>query len=121
MAGETNYLVIWFIYLASSTVFYLVFWRFTALLGRLPSWLTRTFMAALILTPVFPRSEEETAVPALMAIALDTIGSGPAAAARGLAALATGMVLAALAALMLFLGLSIARRRMNRLSGKLEQ
>lgn len=121
MAGETNYLVIWFIYLASSTVFYLVFWRFTALLGRLPSWLLRTFMAALILTPVFPRSEEETAVPALMAIALDTIGSGPAAAARGLAALATGMVLAALAALTLFLGLSIARRRMNRLSGKLEQ
>ena len=55
-------------------------------------------------------------MPALMAVALDTIASGPAAAARGLAALATGMVVAILGALVLFasLGLTIARRRMNR-------
>lgn len=114
MAGDTNYVLIWFIYLASGAVFFLVFWKFTALLGRLPAWILRTFMAALILTPVFPRSEEETAVPALMAVALDTIASGPAAAARGLAALATGMVVAILAALVLSLSLTVARRRMNR-------
>lgn len=110
MAGDTNYVLIWFIYLASGAVFFLVFWKFTALLGRLPAWILRTFMAALILTPVFPRSEEETAVPALMAVALDTIASGPAAAARGLAALATGMVVAILGALILFACLTIVRR-----------
>lgn len=114
MAGDTNYVLIWFIYLASGAVFFLVFWKFTALLGRLPAWILRTFMAALILTPVFPRSEEETAVPALMAVALDTIASGPEAAARGLAALATGMVVAILGALILWLGLTVAARRMNR-------
>ncbi len=114
MAGDTNYVLIWFIYLASGAVFFLVFWKFTALLGRLPAWILRAFMAALILTPVFPRSEEETAVPALMAAALDTIASGPEAAARGLAALATGMVVAILGALILWLGLTVAARRMNR-------
>lgn len=110
MAGDTNYVLIWFIYLASGAVFFLVFWKFTALLGRLPAWILCTFMAALILTPVFPRSEEETAVPALMAVALDMIASGPEAAARGLAALATGMVVAILGALTLFAGLTIVRR-----------
>ena len=110
MAGDTNYVLIWFIYLASGAIFLLVFWKFTALLGRLPAWILRTFMAALILTPVFPRGEEERAVPALMATALDMIASGPAAAARGLAALATGMVAAVLAALLLLLGLTFVRR-----------
>lgn len=114
MTGDTNYVLIWFVYLAFGAVFFLVFWKFTALLGRLPAWILRTFMAALILTPVFPSGEEATAVPALMAVALDTIASGPAAAARGLAALATGMVVAILGALVLSLGLTIARRRMNR-------
>lgn len=114
MAGDTNYVLIWCVYLASGAVFFLAFWKFTALLGRLPAWILRTFMAALILTPVFPRGEEETAVPALMAVALDMIASGPAAAARGLAALAAGMVVAVLAALVLSLGLTIANRRTNR-------
>ena len=110
MAGDTNYVLIWFAYLASAAVFFFVFWKFTALLGRLPAWILRTFMAALILTPVFPRGEEETVVPALMAVALDAIASGPAAAARGLAALATGMVVATLAAIILGLGLTLVRR-----------
>ncbi len=111
MTGETNYVLIWFIYLVSSLVFYLVFWKFAGLSGRLPAWLLRTFMAALILTPVFPRTEGEAAAPALMAIALDSIASGPGAAARGLAALATGMVVAFMAALALFLALTIGRRK----------
>ena len=110
MAGDTNYVLIWFIYLASAAVFFFAFWKFTTLLGRLPAWMLRTFLAALILTPVFPRGEEETAVPALMAVALDAIATGPAAAARGLAALATGMVAATLAAILLWLGLTLARR-----------
>ncbi len=114
MAGDTSYVLIWFIYLASGAVFFLTFWKFTALLGRLPAWILRTFMAALILTPVFPRSEEETAVPALMAVALDTIASGPEAAARGLAALAAGMIVAVFAALILFLGLTFVRRGNSR-------
>ncbi len=110
MAGDTNYVLIWFIYLASGAVFFLVFWKFTALFGRLSAWISRTFMAALILTPIFPSGEGETAVPALMAVALDTIASGPEAAARGLAALAAGMVVAILGAMVLFLGLTFVRR-----------
>ncbi len=111
MAGETNYVLIWFIYLTSGAVFYLVFWKFTALLWRLPAWLARAFMAALILTPVLPRGEQGTAAPALMAAALDAIAGDPAATARGLAALATGMIAAMLVALTLFLGLFASRRR----------
>ena len=111
MAGETNYVLLWLVYLASSLGFYLVFWKFSGLLGSLTAWLARIFLAALIFTPVFPRSEGEVAVPALMAIALDSIAFGPGAAARGLAALATGMVFAFLAALAVFLVLTFGRKR----------
>lgn len=114
MAGETNYVLIWLVYLTSSLVFYLVFWKFTSLLGSLPAWLLRVFLATLVLTPVLPRSENEVAVPALMAVALDSIASGPGAAARGLAALATGMVFALLASVALFLILTFVRRTNRR-------
>ena len=116
MAGDANYLLIWFFYLASAAVFLFVFWKFTALLRRpkrlerSSAWILRTFMAALILTPVFYHGEAGTAVPALMALALDVIAAGPAAAARGLAALAAGMVAAAAAAMVLWLGSTLVRR-----------
>ena len=111
MAGDTNYALIWFIYLASSAVFYLVFWKFSGLAGRLGAWLLRTLLAVLILTPVLPQSENEVAVPALMAVALDSIASGPGAAARALAALTMGMVLGCIASLGLFLVISLHRRK----------
>ena len=111
MAGETNYALIWFIYLASSAAFYLVFWKFSSLAGGLPAWLLRTLLAVLILTPVLPQSENEVAVPALMAVALDSIASGPGSAARALAALSMGMILGCMASFGLFLLLRLRRRK----------
>ncbi len=111
MAGETNYALIWFIYLLSSAVFYLALWKFTALLGTLLAWLLRTLVAVLIWTPAFPRDEAAVAVPALMAVALDTIAHGPAAAAGSLAALATGLILGSLASLALFVVCAVLKRR----------
>ena len=111
MAGEANYLLIWFVYLAASAVFLAVFWKFSALLGRLPAWLLRTLVAALVLTPALPRNEAEVAVPALMVATLDSIASGPDAAARGLAALATGLVFACIASLGLYLALNLRHRK----------
>ncbi len=113
MAGESTYITTWLIYLASSVVFLLVLWKFTALIGRLPRWFLRIFVATLIYTPVLPRSDEETAVPALMVAAMDAIAFGPAAAARGLAALATGMIVAFAGAIIVSLGLFIVRRKLR--------
>ena len=111
MAGEANFLLIWVIYLASSAVFFFVFWKFSALLGQAPAWLLRTLMAALILTPVLPRNEDEVAVPALMVAALDGIGSGPEAAARGLGALFLGTLFALIVSTGAFLAMKLRRRK----------
>ncbi len=109
MAGETNYALIWFIYLASGAVFYLIFWKFSSLSGRFPAWLLRTVLAVLIFTPVLPQSENQVAAPALMAVALDSIAAGPGAAARALAALTMGMVLGCTTSFGLFLVLRLRR------------
>jgi len=103
MAGGVDYLLIWIIYLASSAVFFAVFWKFSGLLGRLPAWLLRTVMAALILTPAWPRGGEEIPAPALMVAVLDGIGSGPEAASRSLGALVIGMIIATILSISLFL------------------
>ncbi len=114
MTEGTAYAAVWLLYLASSLVFFLVWWKFTGLLGRIPAWLLRVFMAALIWTPAWPQDAGEVAVPALMALALDTIASGPAAAARGLVALAMGMVLALSAAVLVFLLWTFGGGRLRR-------
>ena len=111
MAGGSNYFLIWIIYLAASAVFFAVFWQFSGLLGRLPAWLLRTIMAALILTPAWPRGGGEVPAPALMVAALDGIGSGPEAAARGLGALVIGVGIATALSIGLLLALKLRRGR----------
>ena len=111
MAGGANYALIWAIYLAASAVFFAVFWQFSGLLGRLPAWLLRTIMAALILTPAWPRGGGEVPAPALMVAALDGIGSGPEAAARGLGALVIGVGIATALSIGLLLALKLRRGR----------
>ena len=111
VAGGANYALIWAIYLAASAVFFAVFWKFSGLLGRLPAWLLRTILAALILTPAWPRGGGEVPAPALMVAALDGIGSGPEAAARGLGALVIGVGIATALSIGLLLALKLRRGR----------
>ncbi len=109
MGGEAGYLLFWTIYLASSAVFFAVFWKFSGLFGRLPAWLLRTIVAVLILTPAWPRGGGGVPAPALMVAALDGIGSGPEAAARGLVALFMGVCIAVIISPALFLALKLRR------------
>ena len=77
MVEETNYVIIWLIYLAASVVFF-------ALLGFLNeyksavwfSYSLRAVAAAIILTPWYANTQGESFAPALMVMTLDLITIG---------------------------------------------
>jgi hypothetical protein len=83
MEAETDYWLIWLVYLGGSGIFYPIFWRYTAF--RRARWLSyslRALMAALILTPWYANTQGETLAPALMVATLDAITIGSEAAIR---------------------------------------
>ena len=95
MEAESNYWLIWLVYLAASAVFYPVFWRLTAFSRR--RWLSyslRATMAALILTPWYANTQSDTLAPALMIAALDAITIGGDAVARASTPLLLALILA---------------------------
>lgn len=77
MATDVNYLLIWFVYLTASVVFYSIFWRATAF--QHAKWLSyslRAVSAAVILTPWYANVQGESMAPALMVMSLDLITIG---------------------------------------------
>tara|TARA_Y100000766_G_C18765292_1_gene535578 strand:- start:110 stop:457 length:348 start_codon:yes stop_codon:yes gene_type:complete len=79
MASENDFLLISLIYLTSSAVFYLIFWRYIcAIKSELCVYMLRGLLASLIFTPWFVNIQEGIMGPALMIAMLDliTLGSG---------------------------------------------
>ena len=101
----SNYWTFWLVYLLAATVFYGIFWRFTASLNS--GWLQyvlRSVSAAIILTPWYTNSQESLMAPALMIAVLDGITIGADAAIRAVVPLMLAIILAVmLAAALLFL------------------
>ena len=116
MEAETNYWLIWTVYLAASAVFFPIYWRLTRF-GRL-RWLSysaRALMAALILTPWYANIQGNTMAPALMVMTLDAITIGTDSATRALVPLLSGMLVAEVIATVFW----ISRRKRKR-AGKTE-
>ena len=79
MAFENDFLLISLIYLTSSTVFYLIFWRYICILkSKFLVYTFRGLVAALIFTPWFVNIQEAIMGPALMIAMLDLITLGAA-------------------------------------------
>ena len=77
MAFENDFLSISVIYLTSSTVFYLIFWRYICVLkSEFFVYMLRGLVAALIFTPWFVSIQEAIMGPALMIAMLDLITLG---------------------------------------------
>jgi len=99
MEAETDYWLIWLLYMGASLVFYPIFWRYTAFHRAL--WLScslRALMAALILTPWYANTQGEALAPALMVATLDAITIGTEAATRAAVPLVLGLILAEIVA-----------------------
>ncbi len=95
MAAESNYLLIWVIYLAASAIFYWIFWLATRFdKAKWTSYSLRAVAAAVILTPWYANVQGTTLAPALMIMTLDLITIGTDAVARGAIPLILAMVLA---------------------------
>ena len=98
MAADTNYWLIWFIYLAASGVFYAVFWILTAF--KSAKWLSYSFRAvaaAIILTPWYANVQGESFAPALMVMTLDLITIGASAVSRAAIPLMLAIIAAEIA------------------------
>ena len=79
MAFDNEFLLISLIYLTSSTVFYLIFWRYICILkSKFLVYTFRGLVAALIFTPWFVNIQEAIMGPALMIAMLDLITLGAA-------------------------------------------
>jgi hypothetical protein len=112
MEAESNYWVIWFIYLAAAAVFYSIFWRLTAFSRALwISYSLRAVAAAVILTPWYANSQTGILAPALMVVTLDAITMGSSAVGRALVPLLLGLLVAESFASVLYL----IRKRSKRL------
>lgn len=108
METETNYWLIWLVYLLASACFYPVFWRLTEWRWRWLSYSLRGLMAALMLTPWYVNDQSDVLAPALMVSTLDAITIGPAAAARATVPLVLALVFAEIVATILW---ALHRRR----------
>jgi len=110
MAAETNYWLIWLIYLAAGGAFYGIFWWLTRFKRfKWISYSLRAVMLALILTPWFTTDEGRTMAPALMVMTLDAITIGREASGRAASPLLLAVVVAELIATLLYL--VIGRRK----------
>ena len=104
MQSVSNYWLIWSWYLLASTVFFIVFWRFTRFEKAIAaSYFLRTLTIALVLTPWYANSESNVLAPALMVLALDVITIGGSAAARAIVPLLLSVILALIVASALLL------------------
>ena len=104
MAAETNYWLIWLIYLAAGAVFYGIFWWLTRFERfKWVSYSLRAVMLALILTPWFANDEGRAMAPALMVMTLDAITIGRDAMGRAASPLLLAIVVAELIATLLYL------------------
>lgn len=104
MEAESNYWLIWMIYLAASVVFYLIFWWITR--SRRALWTVyslRAITAAIILTPWYANAQGTTLAPALIVLLLDIITIDSAAATRAAVPLVLSIIVAELVATILFL------------------
>ena len=99
MAAETNYWLIWTIYLAASGVFYAVFWLLTAFsTAKWLSYSLRAVAAAVILTPWYANVQGESFAPALMVMTLDLITIGTSAVGRAAIPLLLSVIASEIAA-----------------------
>ena len=77
MVVETNYWIIWLIYLAASGIFFALFWFLTEFKSAVwSSYSLRAVAAAIILTPWYANTQGESFAPALMIMTLDLITIG---------------------------------------------
>ena len=102
MNTETNFWVIWIVYLIAGVAFYSLFWLYIKIIPyQLTVFLARGLMAALIFTPWSVNIQASVMAPALMVVMLDLITIGPSEAVRAgiplfLSVLASGVVSIAL-------------------------
>ncbi len=104
MQAETNYWLIWLIYLTAGSVFYVVFWWLTRF--KRAMWITyssRAVIAAIILTPWYANPQGEALAPALIVVILDAITIGSEAAIRATIPLILAITAAEIFATLLFI------------------
>ena len=114
METESNYWLIWLIYIAAAMLFLRIFWRIAWLQG-LP-WLRfslRGLMLVLTFTPWYANIEGSNLAPALMVVALDVITVGMPAAPRALVPLLLATVAAEVLATILYFALRRKRKALN--------
>ena len=111
MAAETNYWLIWLVYLAASGIFYTVFWLITRFdKAKWTSYSLRAVAAAVILTPWYANVQGETMAPALMVMTLDLITIGTEAVTRSAIPLLLAIIGAEFVATVFYL---IQKRRLS--------
>ena len=79
MDADSNFWLVWFVYIVAGVIFYFLFWVYIKLISsKLLVFALRGFVAALIFTPWFVNIQGSLMAPALMIVVLDliTIGSG---------------------------------------------
>ena len=104
MEAESNYWLIWVIYLAAGIVFYLIFWWITRFRRALWSvYSLRAITAAIILTPWYANAQGTTLAPALIVLLLDIITIDNGAASRAAVPLVLSIIVAEVIATILFL------------------
>lgn len=103
MAPESNFFLVWLVYLTASGVFYSVFWLATGFKQAIwSSYSLRAVAAAVILTPWYANIGGETMAPALMVMTLDLITIGSESVSRAAVPLMVSILTAELAATALF-------------------
>jgi len=116
MEPDTNYWLLWTIYLSASVVFLIAFWRLTRFSRlRWLSYLLRAVTIALVLTPSYANQQDTVLAPALMVLMLDAITIGGDAAVRSVVPLFLALILALIVAFVWYL---IATRRRNKILKK---
>ncbi len=111
MEAETNYLGVWFVYLAAGAIFYVVLHRLTQFNRALWwSYTLRALFLALALTPWYANSDSGTFAPALMVVTLDLITAGSEAALRAILPLAMSLFGAVMISTVLYF---IQKKRLN--------
>ncbi|MDP6536241.1 MAG: hypothetical protein QGG02_07960 [Gammaproteobacteria bacterium] len=104
MEADSNYWLVWVIYLAASVLFYGLFWQLTRFRhARWTAYSLRAIAAAIILTPWYANAQGTTLAPALMVLALDAITIGSEATLRSIIPLVLAIILAETLATVIFL------------------
>lgn len=114
MAAESNFALVWLIYLSASAIFYGVFWLATSFKrAKWRSYSLRAVAAAVILTPWYANVGGESMAPALMVMTLDLITIGSEAVARAAVPLIVSIIAAEAAATLYYF---LQKRRISNAS-----